>query len=253
MTILQEYAQDLKHQHSVNPDLQNALTSYLFPPALAARLQQKQGWNEAFTLRALEEYCRFVQLAVVSPTQVTPSQVVDEVWHTHLMFTRDYWERFMPLLPAPLHHEPGDGGAGDDLRFAGQYRQTREAYRATFGQEPPPEFWPDPQQHRPSTAKRSRGGWTTVLVLLIALGTFLLFHSVFAAFFILIMGIIVLTSLSGTQANPSSAGGGSCGGGIFTFSDGEPSTDSGCGDSGSSCGSSCGAGCGGGCGGGCGS
>ena len=48
------------------------------------RLARENGWSRAFALGAIEEYRRFIYLAATSPTPVTPSDVVDQVWHLHL-------------------------------------------------------------------------------------------------------------------------------------------------------------------------
>jgi hypothetical protein len=39
------------------------------------------GWSRPFALRAIEEYRKFVFLALVADHQVTPSDQVDQVWH----------------------------------------------------------------------------------------------------------------------------------------------------------------------------
>ncbi|WP_278913528.1 glycine-rich domain-containing protein [Deinococcus wulumuqiensis] len=124
----------------------SAVLTYDFPPAMLTRLQREQGWDMVLTLRAVNEYRRFVVLAATAPHPVTPSKLVDEVWHTHVLFTRDYWERLTPLLPAPLHHEPGDGSPADDSHFAGQYGRTLDLYERTFGQPAPADLWPDPRR-----------------------------------------------------------------------------------------------------------
>lgn len=257
MTILQEYAHNLNSQPSVNPQ---PILSYVFPDALLTRLQREHGWDSGLTLRALDEYRRFVVLAASAPQPVTPSRVVDGVWHTHLMFTRDYWERFMPLLPTPLHHEPGDGTPASEGHFREQYARTLEAYRAAFHQTPPADLWPDPAQAQPSTRRRSTKRprprrpalWPGVGAALLAVVLLLLGQSLFLAFFIFVLATLLLTGLA--RRTPSSAQGGDSGIGFFgvftDFSSGDSCTDEGrgdsdCGDGGGdsgSCGSSCGGG-----------
>jgi hypothetical protein len=106
-----------------------------------ARLMREQGWSSAFATRAVEEYKRFLFLAKRANHPVTPSKAVDEVWHLHMIFTRSYWERLCGrVLGRALHHEPA-GGEDDAERFARQYEQTIESYRAWFG-EPTEDVWP---------------------------------------------------------------------------------------------------------------
>ena len=249
MTILQHFVDRLNSQENVNaPTAPLDFLTYDFPPAMLTRLQHEQGWTPSFTRLAVDEYQRFVQLAVTAPHSVTPSTVVDEVWHTHLMFTRDYWMNFTPLLPTPLHHEPGDGTPVSDAHFRDQYTRTLDLYRGTFGQVPPPEVWPDPRQGQAAAPFRPRKVWPWPVAAALALGVFLVLHSVFIAGFIFVLALILLSSVSQAQGRPGRAdqdGGGGFAGGFFTNGETCDSSDSSsCADSGSSCGSGCGGGCG---------
>ena len=76
------------------------------------RLAAENGWTEAFAVRVAREYRRFLALMALSDEQLTPSDAVDQAWHLHLSYSRDYWERFCPdILGRPLHHGPTAGGA----------------------------------------------------------------------------------------------------------------------------------------------
>jgi hypothetical protein len=109
--------------------------------AFAARLAREQGWTREFTARVIAEYRRFLFLAKRAGHAVTPSTIVDEAWHLHLIFTRSYWDRLCgEVLRMRLHHDPGTGGA-EDAKFQGQYVKTLDAYRRWFG-EPGAEVWP---------------------------------------------------------------------------------------------------------------
>ena len=44
------------------------------------RLARENGWTEAYTLRVLEEYKRFIYLCRVAGHPVTPSDEVDQAW-----------------------------------------------------------------------------------------------------------------------------------------------------------------------------
>lgn len=108
----------------------------------AARLAHEHGWSADVARGAIEEYRRFCFLSIVAGHVVTPSDAVDEVWHLHLTYTRDYWETFCPhVLGAPLHHEPTRGGRDESARHRRQYAQTLAAYQAWFGA-PPENYWP---------------------------------------------------------------------------------------------------------------
>jgi hypothetical protein len=125
-----------------------ALLSYPIGPADAAlsfaqRLARENGWSAAYAARVIVEYKRFCFLAVTGAEEVTPSDQVDQVWHLHLTYSRDYWERFCPeVLGRSLHHGPTKGGQTESGRFFEQYARTLRNYEATFGQ-PPADIWPD--------------------------------------------------------------------------------------------------------------
>jgi hypothetical protein len=127
----------------------NALLSYKIGPAdaafsFSARLARDNGWTVEIAERVISEYKRFCFLAVTVDHPVTPSDAVDQAWHLHLTYTRDYWERFCPdVLRRPLHHGPTAGGAAEQHKYFEQYAQTLASYEAVFGAQPPSDLWPN--------------------------------------------------------------------------------------------------------------
>ncbi len=125
-----------------------ALQSYTIGPddaalSFARRLARENGWSAEYAARVIEEYKRFCFLALTAGEEVTPSDQVDQAWHLHLTYTRDYWERFCPeVLGRPLHHGPTKGGGNERSRFFEQYARTLKAYEDCFGL-PPADIWPD--------------------------------------------------------------------------------------------------------------
>lgn len=133
---------------AANHAVWQALQRYEIGPAdaaltFAARLARENRWSEDFAARVIGEYKRFCFLAVTAGHEVTPSDAVDQAWHLHLTYSRDYWERFCPaVLGAPLHHGPTAGGTAERGRYFEQYAQTLKSYEAAFGP-PPADIWPD--------------------------------------------------------------------------------------------------------------
>lgn len=108
----------------------------------SARLSKENGWSREFTTRAIQEYKRFLLLAMHAGHPVTPSEAVDQVWHLHLVYTRSYWQVLCgEILGRPLHHEPTKGGAMEGGKFREQYQCTLKSYRRLFGEEPPADVW----------------------------------------------------------------------------------------------------------------
>jgi uncharacterized protein (TIGR04222 family) len=109
----------------------------------AARLARENAWSVGYALRVVEEYRRFLFLAMVAGHEVTPSDEVDEAWHLHLVYTKSYWDDLCRnVLCRPLHHHPTRGGAAEGSRHRVQYEKTLASYRAHFGETPPADIWP---------------------------------------------------------------------------------------------------------------
>jgi uncharacterized protein (TIGR04222 family) len=131
-----------------NADLYQRIRDYAFDAepvsfGFVDRLARDNNWDRAFAERVMDEYRRFVYLALTGTTPVTPSEEVDQAWHLHLTYTHAYWERFCrDTLGRPLHHNPTVGGSAERAKYAEQYEQTRERYRQEFASEPPSDIWP---------------------------------------------------------------------------------------------------------------
>lgn len=129
-------------------DLWQRIKAHAIGPADAslsftARLARENRWSPLYAERVIGEYQRFCYLAMAAGHEVTPSDAVDQAWHLHLTYSRDYWQRFCPhVLQAELHHGPTKGGPAERGRFYAQYAATLAAYEAAFGAPPPPDIWP---------------------------------------------------------------------------------------------------------------
>jgi len=212
------------------------------------RLARDNDWTMSFATLAVEEYRRFCFLAVHADHPVTPSDAVDQVWHLHLSYSRDYWESFCPdVLRKALHHGPTEGGPQEDGKYRDWYIRTLESYREFFNK-PDPEIWPGPDERFVDSARFIRLNVTDVTIvkaksLIIA-----------AALSAVIFGVAVVIALTGSEIALGFALATAIATGLLIlalpFQDKRKGTahTSGCGASGgdSGCGSGCG---GGGCGG----
>ncbi|SDD70131.1 TIGR04222 domain-containing membrane protein [Aquimonas voraii] len=121
-----------------------------------AQLAERTGWNPERCERAIGEYLRFCAIAARLGGRAVPSAAVDEVWHLHLTWTRDYWEDFCPRrLGFALHHQPSRGLPGEREALREAYAETLHAYAAEFGQ-PALDWWPAWSTQRSPT---HRGRW----------------------------------------------------------------------------------------------
>ncbi|MDQ6433152.1 hypothetical protein RB623_03700 [Mesorhizobium sp. LHD-90] len=132
-----------------DPDLFARIDAYTIGPAdaelsFASRLARENDWSDGYATEVIGEYKRFIYLVCISDGTLTPSRDVDEAWHLHLSYTRDYWERFCrDTLKRDLHHTPTEGGQAEAGKFAELYNDTLRAYRAEFREKPPRLIWPD--------------------------------------------------------------------------------------------------------------
>ena len=256
--------------------LWQAINAYEIDAADAAlpfsrRLARDNHWSHSFALAAIANYKRFMYLICTSGTVLTPSEEIDAVWHLHLLYTQDYWDRFCgDTLGRKIHHSPTRGGAAEADTYLTCYRRTLTLYEEVFGP-PPPALWPDEATRFSPPQRKSVDTSTHIILpkrqvfLCLTAGLPLLLAGckleemhlpfklegglVFYIFLLVCIVIFAVTSAKkqnkGKRNNNDSGGG--CGSGCSTSnsSDHHTGNDSGGGDSGCS-GSGCGGGCGGG-------
>lgn len=98
---------------------------------IGERVAKRLGWTSDFTALVELEYRRFMALAALEPAaKLGMRGAVDEIWHEHIVSTRDY-ERFCRAVAGRfIHHEPQDHG---EVRSADSYVRTLELLRRHFG------------------------------------------------------------------------------------------------------------------------
>ena len=136
--------------------------------AFAGKLARKLGWTRTQSLRAIEEYKKFVYLGIVSDFVVTPPKVIDQVWHEHLLFTRGYREFCRDVIQRDFDHHPELlPTTQQTILYEAQYDATLALYRVEFHVAPPgdiwgtPKFTPAAKVAKRSTVKRSTGDDTS--------------------------------------------------------------------------------------------
>ena len=79
------------------------------------------------------EYLRFIYLAAISETPITPSKAIDKIWHLHLQYTRSYWDDLCDgIIGKRIHHDPGSLVDNENEYFKIQFRQTISQYHLYF-------------------------------------------------------------------------------------------------------------------------
>lgn len=214
------------------------------------KLAKEENWSLDFTRKAIEEYKKFIYLCCILPKGASPSEIVDKVWHMHLIYTQNYWEEFCPnILKRSLHHHPSKGGSNEKLKHNNWFTETLKSYKDIFQSEAPQDIWMNG-----NTVGKAKTKWriwklvpflALILLLTSCLGEVITtISSIFFSFLgVLIFGGTVATIANAKDKRDRNSGSGSDGSGC--------SGGSSCSGGGSSCGGGCGGGCGGcgGCGG----
>lgn len=214
-----------------------------------SRLAQENGWSRDYAARVEAEYRRFLYLmATASDGQVTPSDAVDQAWHLHLGYSRQYWEELCGrIVGRPLHHGPSAGGREEATRYRDQYCATLTRYAELFGEAPPADIWPDEETRFSGDWRRidvsdaivlPRGKFRAALALgltlpLAACATELDAGQVLPILALLFLSVVFLTRTPRKPGKRSSSSG--CGG-----EGGSVDVGVDCGDSGGGCGGGCG-------------
>jgi hypothetical protein len=108
------------------------------PPSeydFSTRLANENFWTKDFTELAILEYKKFMYLAATSTAMVSPSEIVDAVWHQHLIFTQSYQD-FCTLIGKQVQHVPSTHSRNEFERFKQAKETTKQTYASTFGAQP---------------------------------------------------------------------------------------------------------------------
>lgn len=143
-----------------NPKAGTVCDGLLLRP-IHARVQKDTGWSTARVTTAVKEYRRWLYLCALPGALKShklgmgPSDV-DEVWHTHIIFTQKYMADCKALLGFYLHHKPSEEGVvtvakGQVPRGDPVYEETLKLYEQEFGEQSPLWFGTQQQQQDPAT------------------------------------------------------------------------------------------------------
>ena len=115
----------------LNFNLDNQEGEYSF----SIRLAHENAWTINFTNEAIIEYKKFMYLAAVSNAMVSPSEIIDVVWHQHLIYTESYSE-FCILLGKQIQHIPSTHLPSEKNKYKLAKERTLQLYHNEFGPAP---------------------------------------------------------------------------------------------------------------------
>ncbi len=109
------------------------------------RLATENNWTSYFTETAIMEYKKFMYLAATSNEMVSPSAIVDIVWHQHLIFTNSYSD-LCRILNKKIEHIPSTHNRSEKEKFEKASQRTKVLYEHEFGKQPS-EIWESSSQN----------------------------------------------------------------------------------------------------------
>ena len=112
-------------------DFDKPMSSYGF----STRLARENSWTVDFTQKVILEYKKFMYLAATSDFMVSPSEMVDIVWHQHLIFTESY-QKFCAILGKKIKHIPSTHNKEEYQKFWEAKARTKSLYLTNFGEQP---------------------------------------------------------------------------------------------------------------------
>jgi len=131
-------------------NIDQPLTEYGF----STRLETENSWTVNFAADAVLEYKKFMYLAATSDFMVSPSEIVDIVWHQHLIFTQLY-DDFCSLLGKKIVHVPSTHNRADVKVFMEAKENTAKCYLEHFGVQPS-HIWEHSGIYGPLSLEKSR-------------------------------------------------------------------------------------------------
>jgi hypothetical protein len=100
--------------------------------------------SEPIAWTAIFEYKRFLTMKKNFPKlELSPSPMVDEVWHLHILDTRQYMKDCDRIFGNYIHHSPSFGDSEEEKHHMGdRYEETLRIYEQLFKESPPEWIWP---------------------------------------------------------------------------------------------------------------
>jgi hypothetical protein len=98
------------------------------------RVKARMDWSDDFAREVLDEYRKFMALIVLDPRKTYGmAETVDEVWHQHLLSTRDYLSMCNAIVGGMIHHEQTAVAQGPSPTMAKIREETLRDLSSKFG------------------------------------------------------------------------------------------------------------------------
>jgi hypothetical protein len=224
-------------------DALNILERYEIPSGVIERIKPKEPFDkmtDAQIKEVVNEFKKFMAIVVINHDTdkrvEMVNELVDEVWHTFILFTNEYRKFCDALVGEYIHHEPNiDSLYGIDPLFPYKKKQSTEffykEYERCFG--PLPEIWNESKSLTIKSRDKEGKETKTVLVIIYTSLSFVIpafliwqyqlnmFHALVEAMVIgiafVVINVIVSTRIKEQKINDSIFKGTSVVGTIILF------------------------------------
>lgn len=105
-------------------------------PEMYGKLKDAVSFSEEQTEQGVAEMLKYLYLVGITADHLTPSHLVDMVWHEFILFTKKYMTYCQDKFSRYIHHFPG-GKKEDNHR---DFIKTLKIYSLYIGI-PPKDFW----------------------------------------------------------------------------------------------------------------
>lgn len=130
-------------------NMMNAQGLQAFAPMMKL-VEQQMGANVEMAQRIIEEYRKFLFLAMRAGHQVIPPGVINDVWMMHIQNAQNYWENLSQMITERPTAQGID--AKSFASMADAWTATLQSYEKIFGTKPPLDIWGEgPAQDNPWT------------------------------------------------------------------------------------------------------
>ena len=102
-----------------------------------ARTMRVLKWDEDRAVSAIQEYKKMLVMAKLG-VHVVPGKDIDEIWHSHILFTKKYQDDCNDFFGYYLNHKPSDGSSEEDnMKRKLSYEKMLIMYKQYFCQNYP--------------------------------------------------------------------------------------------------------------------
>lgn len=96
-----------------------------------------KGWDKQRADLAVDWYKRFLAVRAEGYVGLVPTLDIDEIWHLHILYTKDYRQDCDRIFGRYLDHQPSDGSSETKKKLRAGFQKTTHLFKVYFNEVPP--------------------------------------------------------------------------------------------------------------------